>query len=71
LQLSASLEGNHFHVEIKNETVVKIDPSEYENDLSLRGEFVRTVLALALPKEEEGLILSAGLAVLSGEEVPF
>ncbi len=71
LQLSAALEGNYFHVEIKNETTVKIDPTEYENDLSLRGEFVRTVLRLDLPKEEEGLILSAGLAVLSGEEVPF
>ena len=71
LLLTTSLEGSCFHVEIKNETTVKIDPAEYESDLSLRGEFVRTVLALDLPKEEEGLILSAGLAVLSGEEVPF
>lgn len=71
LQLTAALGGNYFHVEVKNETTVKIDPTEYENDLSLRGEFVRTVLRLELPKEEEGLILSAGLAVLSGEEVPF
>lgn len=71
LQLTAALEPKYFHVEIKNETTVRVSLSEYENDLSLRGEFVRTVLRLRLPKEEEGLILSAGLAVLSGEEVPF
>ena len=71
LQLTAALEGSYFHVEVRNESTVRIDPTEYENDLSLRGEFVRTVLRLELPKEEEGLILSAGLAVLSGEEVPF
>ena len=71
LQLTAALEGSYFHVEIKNETTVRVDATDYESDLSLRGEFVRTVLRLGLPKEEEGLILSAGLAVLSGEEVPF
>ncbi len=71
LQLTSALEGSYFHVEVKNESTVKVDPTDYENDLSLRGEFVRTVLRLGLPKEEEGLILTAGLAVLSGEEVPF
>ena len=71
LQLTAALEGSYFHLEIKNESTVRVSATDYENDLSLRGEFVRTVLRLGLPKEEEGLILTVGLAVLSGEEVPF
>ena len=71
LQLTMALENSYFFVEILDESSVLIDPLSYENDLSLRGEFVRTVLSLKLPPEEEGLILTAGLAVLDGEEVPF
>ena len=71
LQLFRLLEDKYFYVEVEDNSSIAISPEEYENDASLRGEFVRTVLALGLPKDEESLILTAGLAALDGEEVPF
>lgn len=71
LQLFRLLEDKYFYAEVEDSSSVAISPEEYEHDPSLRGEFVRTVLALGLPKEEEGLILTAGLAALDREEVPF
>jgi hypothetical protein len=44
-----------YFVSVKNRTVRKIDPAEYEGDLSLRGEFIRTVLASEELSEEENL----------------
>ena len=70
-QLQRLLAGRFFYAEVKDESGLEINPEEYEHDPSLRGEFVRTVLKLCLPKEEESLILAAGLAALDGEEVPF
>ncbi len=71
LQLFRLLEEKYFYAEVRDDSSIAISPEEYEHDPSLRGEFVRTVLALALPKDEESLILTAGLAALNGEEVPF
>ncbi len=71
LQLHRLLSGRYFYAEVRDESELAISPEEYEHDPSLRGEFVRTVLAKGLPKEQQALILSAGLAALSGEEVPF
>ena len=71
LQLLRLGSDRFFYAEVVDESQIAIAPEEYELDPSLRGEFVRTVLGLGLPKEEESLILTAGLAALNGEEVPF
>lgn len=71
LQLRRLLSSRYFYAEVKDCSSLALSPEEYEHDPSLRGEFVRTVLAKGLPKDKEALILAAGLAALDGEEVPF
>ena len=69
----------YFAVSVKNETRMKIDLSDYKNDPTLLGEFVRTVtdpeiLASVMPGGEilegEALdrVLSLGIGILSGED---
>lgn len=44
------------------------DAREYADEISLRGEFVRLVLASALPDDEKDDVLRYGLSALIGEE---
>lgn len=68
--LSSAFANQFFFTKVKDESVAKINPSDYENDISLRGEYVRTVLALDwLSADEKSKILSCGLRALSGEDV--
>ena len=41
----------------------------YQNDASLKGEFIRLVLGQNLPEEEQSKIILTGIKALSGEEV--
>ena len=41
----------------------------YENDVSLKGEFIRLVLSQNLPEEEQKKIITTGIKALSGEEI--
>ena len=45
-------------------------PEMYRNDVSLRGEFVRTVMQSGLPREDQERIIQCGLRALNGEEMP-
>ncbi len=63
------LESNFFFVKVENQTEIKIDYEKYRNDISLKGEFVRTVEAQNLPEEKKARIIIAGLKALSGKEV--
>ncbi len=57
------------HLSVKDETTLKINYADYENDLSLRGEFIRTVLASTeYTEEEKSVIINYGLKALSGEK---
>ncbi len=46
-----------------------VNPEKYKGDISLRGEFVRRVLAGDYPEEEKRKILELGVRALAGEEV--
>lgn len=64
------LSGDCYFVSVKDKTLRKLDPSEYEGDLSLRGEFVRTVLANPdWSEERKRRIVSLGLKALTEGEV--
>ena len=64
------LGGECYFVSVKNDTLRKIDPAEYEGDLSLRGEFVRSVMARTdISGERKRQIVTLGLKALSGQEV--
>ena len=44
-------------------------PEEYENDISLRGEFIRLVMQGDYTEEEKRMLLELGMRALCGEEV--
>ena len=57
---------------MKNCTKIQIDPSLYRDELSLKGEFIRTVLAAReLSEEDKEQVLRCGLLALEGEEAEF
>lgn len=63
-------EGRARYIDVKDKTRKKIDIAAYEGDLSLRGEFVRTVYASENYSEEEKLeIIYSGLKALRGEKL--
>ncbi len=66
--LQAALGGDFYFLKIKNETRILIRPEDYANDISLRGEFVRRVLASDLKEQEKERVIACGLRALSGEE---
>ena len=59
-----------YFISVKNRTVRKIDSKAYEGDTSLRGEFVRAVLAKTnIDDGRKREIITLGLKVLAGQEV--
>ena len=62
------LEHAFYFLKVKDETRLAIDPEDYRCDISLKGEFVRLVLASRLSKEEKEQVLRLGIRALAGEE---
>ena len=67
--LEKKLKERFFHARVKNNTTLKIDPEEYREEMSLKGAFIRKVLASDLSKEDQARVIRQGLRALSGEEV--
>ena len=67
--LKKMLEEKFWAVRIKDESQLKIDRESYEHDISLKGEFIRMVMASDRPQEEKERIILCGIRALSGEEV--
>ena len=68
--LRTNLEGRFFFARLRDATALRIDPGEYLYDESLRGEFVRTVLAdPSIPEEEKVQIIRCGFQAMDGEEL--
>ena len=63
------LEQEFWFVKIKDETTLAVDRREYEHDISLKGEFVRGVLASDYSEPEKMRIIACGIRALAGEEV--
>ena len=56
-----------FYVNVKDKTDRTLDIAAFKKDLSIRGEFVRTVYARSdIPDEKKKKIAAAGLRVLAG-----
>ncbi len=66
-QLEALLSGRFYFVRIKDESRLAISYEDYRHDVSLKGEFVRAVLASTLTDEEKERTLLYGLRALRGE----
>lgn len=57
-----------FSLSVADESRLLLDKSDYEHDISLKGEFIRQVMASDLPQEEKERILHFGLSALEGKE---
>ena len=69
--LADVLARRFYFADVKDESRLAVDPADYKNDISLKGEFVRVVLASRLPQEEKDRVLACGLRALLGEELPL
>lgn len=67
--LRKMLEPDFYFVKIKDESRLKIEKESYEHDFSLKGEFIRMVMASDRPREEKEQIILWGIRALAGEEV--
>jgi hypothetical protein len=69
-EIESQLQSKVFFVEVYDNTVMDIDEESFENDISLRSEFVRLALQDdSLSEAERNRILSCGWNVLNGKEV--
>ncbi|MBQ9773404.1 MAG: metallophosphoesterase [Clostridia bacterium] len=69
VHLRAALEQRFYFAKIKDECRLLIRPEEYRNDISLKGEFVRRVMAAELSETERERVIACGLRALAGEEL--
>lgn len=68
--LTARFSSSYFYFEAKDKTRLKITPESYKNDLSLKGEFIRLVMAKEeLTEDEKNAIIECGIRALAGETV--
>ena len=67
--IAAYLKNSYFFVSVKDRTVRKYSAEDFAGDASLKGEFVRQVLASDLPDERKSEIIAVGLKALAGREV--
>lgn len=61
------LEEACYFLRVKDEASLLIRPEDYRYDVSLKGEFVRLVLASELADDEKEAVLRRGLCALTGE----
>lgn len=66
--LTKKFENDFYFIKIYNRTSLKIDYMKYQNDKSLKGEFIRLVLSQNLSDEEKNKIINTGIKALSNEE---
>ena len=68
-QLHASVEDQFFFVSVVDESSMVLRLESYEHDVSLRGEFVRTVMRSGLSQQDLDRIIRCGIQALNGEEI--
>ncbi len=66
--LQTLLQERFFVCRIENHTTLALQIDSYRYDISLKGEFIRTVMAAKLSPQERDRIIVCGLRALRGEE---
>ncbi len=57
-----------FYLEVKDKSKIRICPEDYKNDKSLKGEFIRLVMAKdELTEEQKARVIECGIRALAGE----
>lgn len=67
--LEEQFEDCFYLVKVSDKTKLLVDYRNYENDISLKGEFVRLVCASDLSEEEKTRVIRIGILALQGEEI--
>ena len=67
--LTGVLAERFYFAKIADKSRLLLCPEDYANDVSLKGEFVRRVMASSLKDEEKERIIACGFRALMGEEV--
>ena len=67
--LGQLLRERFYFSRLSDETRLAIRPEDYATDVSLKGEFIRTVMASRLSDEQKQRTILCGLRALRGEEV--
>ena len=67
--LTKALSRRFWFVKIKDDSRFRMERGDYEHDASLKGAFIRLVMASNRSEEEKASIICAGLRALAGEEV--
>lgn len=61
-------EGRFFLFKIQNSARIRICYEDFENDISLKGEFIRQVRSTDLPEKDKEMIIATGIRALMGRE---
>ena len=69
MHLTDVLSERFYFAKIYDKTRLQILPESYRNDVSLKGEFVRRVMASGLSDAEKERVIACGFRALMGEEV--
>lgn len=64
-----AMEGRFYFLKWKDKSRLSIDYKEYENMVSLKGEFVRTVMSGKDSESEKEQMILLGIRALSGEDL--
>jgi len=68
--LRTAFEGRGFFVRIMDETRLSLHPERFQNDKSLKGEFVRSVMGDSrLPDDAKAEVIEMGIRLLRGESL--
>lgn len=67
--LEEALNDRFYYVKISDESKLKINPKDYENDISLKGEFIRNVLASDMDEEDKNDVIEYGIKALLKEDL--
>lgn len=68
--LQKQFEDSFYFVKVVDESGYRIDYKQFEKEVSLKGEFVRTVMNRdELSEEEKATIIRYGILALAGEEI--
>ena len=67
--LAARLNEEFFYAKVCDKTTLDLSREDFENDKSVRGEFVRLVRDSDLSEEKKSAVIMLGLNALKGEDI--
>ena len=67
--IEEQFKDSFYCLEIRDKTKLYVDPLRYAGDATLKGEFVRTVMAQNLTDEDKAFVIQTGIRALANEEI--